>query len=94
MNLQLKYFLARLGIFLLCAVPALLLLPADMDNLLKILIAFVVSAAISYFVLRDWAEQAGESLLERRRRKKDERARLRATLEGNDPDDPRRNPPS
>jgi hypothetical protein len=83
-NLQVKYFLARLGILLLCAVPAFLLLPAGMDGLLKILIAFVASAAISYFVLRDWAEQAGESLLARRQRKKEERQRLRATLEGED----------
>lgn len=84
MNLQVKYFLARLGIFLLCAVPALLLLPAEMDGLLKILIAFVVSAAISYFVLRDWAERAGESMVASRQRKKAERARLREALEGDE----------
>jgi len=80
----LKYTLARVGIFIVCTVPAVLLLPASLDLLLRILIGAVLSAAVSFMLLgklrADMAESIGVNLEQRREQKN----KLRAALAGDD----------
>lgn len=86
----LKYTLARLGIFVACAIPALFLLPREMNPLLKLMIALVVSAGISFFALRGLRDDVARRMAENAQRKVDQRNRLRSALAGEDesrPDD-------
>jgi Protein of unknown function (DUF4229) len=84
MSPALKYSFARVGIFVACAVPALLLLPDAIDPLLKLLIAVVVSAAASYFLLRRWRDEVADSLSAGARKRAEQRDRLRTALAGED----------
>jgi hypothetical protein len=84
MNPMLKYTLGRVGIFVGCAVLALVLLPRDMNVLLKLLIALVASAVASFFLLRPWADELAERMSANTRRRRDEKERLRAALAGED----------
>ncbi len=84
MNPMLKYTLARVGIFVACAALALLLLPRDMNVLLKLLIAVVASSVASFFLLRPWADELAERMSTNTRRRRDEKERLRAALAGED----------
>jgi hypothetical protein len=84
MNPTLKYSLARLGIFIVCAVPALLLLPRDMNLLLKLLIALLVSSVASYLLLKPWANELAERMSANTRRRHQEKERLRSALAGED----------
>jgi len=51
MNPGLKYTLGRIGLFVLCAVPALLLFPESMNPLLKLMVALIVVAITSGFAM-------------------------------------------
>jgi Protein of unknown function (DUF4229) len=82
MNPALKYTLARILLFVVCV--GLVSLPAGMDYLLRLLIALVVSAAASFFFLRQWREQLAEQLSNASRRRVDEKERLRSALAGDD----------
>ncbi len=84
MNPTLKYTLGRVGIFIAAAVPALLLLPRDMNLLLKLLIALVVSAVASYFLLRRWRDEVAERMSAGTSRRLEEKERLRSALAGDD----------
>jgi len=84
MSPGLKYALARLGIFVACAIPALFLLPRGMNPLLKLMIALVVSAAISFWALRGLRDEVAKRMAENAQRKIEERNRLRAALAGED----------
>ncbi len=84
MNPTLKYFLGRLGLFVVVAVPVVLLLPRSMNVLLKLMIALVVSAALSYFVLRRWRDEVAERMSVKARRRQEEKDRLRSALAGDD----------
>ncbi len=94
MNAALKYFLGRLGLFVSVAVPVMLLLPRSMNVLLKLMIVLVVSAALSFFVLRHWRNDVAEQMSVRGRRRQEEKDRLRSALAGDDEpnsgDDPER----
>jgi hypothetical protein len=83
----LTYALGRVGIFLACAIPAMLLLPHDMFPLLKLMIALVVSAVISYFALRRQRDRVAETMAEHARRRGEEREKLRSALAGEDQDE-------
>ena len=85
MNPSLKYALGRLAIFVACAVPAVLLFPRDMDVLLKIMIALVVSAVLSYFALRGLRNEVAQRLSDSARQRIEERQRLRTALAGDEP---------
>ncbi len=85
MNPTLKYFLGRLGLFVVVAVPVVLLLPRSMNMLLKLMIALVVSAALSYFVLRRWRDEVAERMSEKAQRRQEEKDRLRSALAGDEP---------
>lgn len=81
-NPAVKYTLARLGLF---AAVLLLLLPVPgVDILLKLMIAVLVSAALSWFLLRGMRDQVAgqvERAVERRRAEKE---KLRAALAGDE----------
>ena len=79
-----RYALARLGIFAACALPAIFLLPREMNALLKLMIALLVSAVLSYFLLRGMRDEVTQQMAESARRKADERQRLRSALAGED----------
>ena len=84
MNPAVKYSLGRVGIFLVVAVPLLLFLPETMNTLLKLMIAIVISAALSFFLLRGWRDQVADQMSANARRKIAEKERLRAALAGED----------
>jgi hypothetical protein len=84
MNPVMKYTLARLGLFVACAVVVFLAVPGSVNPLLKLLIALVLSAAGSYFLLRRWRDEVAEQLAAGSARRKGEKERLRAALAGED----------
>jgi hypothetical protein len=87
-NPVLRYTLARTLLFAVCL--GLVLVPDEVNVLLKLLIALLVSAAASYFLLRQWRDDVAEYLAKSRHRRLDEKERLRSALAGEDertPDD-------
>jgi len=81
MSPAVKYTLGRLGLFVLIFV---LLLPLPLNILVKAMIALVVSAAASYFLLADWRNKMGEQLAGAASRRTAEKHRLRAALAGDE----------
>lgn len=81
MSPAVKYTLGRLGLFVLIFV---LLLPLPLNILVKAMIALVVSAAASYFLLADWRNKMGEQLASAASRRNAEKQRLRAALAGDE----------
>ena len=81
MSPAVKYTLGRLGLFVLILV---LLLPLPLNILVKAMIALVVSAVASYFLLADWRNQMGEQLAGAASRRTAEKQRLRAALAGDE----------
>jgi hypothetical protein len=77
----LKYTLGRLGLFV--AVFAALL-PVPLNILIKAMIALVASAGFSYFLLAKWRLEMAEQLGAAAQRRRDEKARLRAALAGDE----------
>jgi hypothetical protein len=88
MSPGLKYALGRVGIFVVCAIPALTLLPRDMNLFLKLMIALVVSAVLSFALLRRWRDEVAEQMSAGSRRRTEQKERLRSALAGED-DPPR-----
>ena len=82
----LTYALARVGIFVACAVPALLLLPRDLNLLLKLMIALFASAVISFYALRRQRDRVADTMAEHARRRQAEKENLRSALAGDDED--------
>jgi hypothetical protein len=82
----LKYTLARIGLLL---AVLLVLWPTPLDLFLKLLLALVVSFALSWWLLRGWRDQMSASLAEWSERRRAEKRRLRAALAG-DEEQPRR----
>jgi len=78
---MLKYTLGRLGLFLLFLV---LLLPTPLNFFVQMMIAFLLSAIASFFVLTRWRDQAGERLGESAAKRRAEKERLRAALAGDE----------
>jgi len=86
MSPAVKFTLGRLGLFLVCAFLAFGLLPRDVNDLLKVLVALVVSLPLSYVLLRTWREQMAEQIVTSQARRAVENKRLRAALSGEDED--------
>jgi len=78
-----KYTLARLGIFVAVA-AALFFLPFPIDALLRLLIALLISAVLSYFVLGRLRNQVGEQVAGVVQRRSERKERLRSALAGDD----------
>jgi uncharacterized membrane protein YccC len=81
MNPAVKYTLGRLGLFVLIFV---LLLPLPLNILVKAMLALLVSAVLSYFLLSDWRNRMGEQLAGVADRRTQEKERLRAALAGDE----------
>lgn len=75
----LKYTLARFGLF---AAVLLLLLPVPIDLLLKLMIAVLVSAILSWFLLRRMREEVAGQVEKAMERRRQDRERLRSALAG------------
>ena len=84
MSPGLKYTLARLVVFVVCTVPAVLFLPNSLDLLLRILIGAVISALVSFLLLGRWRDELAEALSATFRQRREEKERLRAALAGED----------
>jgi membrane protein implicated in regulation of membrane protease activity len=82
MNPVVKYTLARIALFAVCV--GLVSLPAGMNYLVKLLIALLVSAVASFFLLRQWRDEVAEYLSAASRRRLEQKERLRAALAGED----------
>lgn len=76
-----KYSLARLGLFL---AVLLALWPVQLNLLLKLMIAILFSAGLSFFLLRRWRDQVAEEVSGAVLRRRAERDRLRKALAGED----------
>jgi hypothetical protein len=77
-----KYTLGRIGLFL--AVLLVLWPVPVLSPLVKLLVALLVSFALSWFVLRGWRDQLAADLADRVERRRREKERLRAALAGED----------
>ena len=86
MSPAVKFTLGRLALFLVCAFLAFGLLPRDLNDFLKLLVALLVSLPLSYVLLRTWREQMAEQIVTGHARRAVERNRLRAALSGEDDD--------
>jgi hypothetical protein len=84
MNPMVKYGLGRLGLFVVCAALAVLLLPAELNVVLRVLIGFLVSAGLSLVLLRSWRHEVANQLLESSQRRMAQKDRLRTALAGED----------
>jgi len=80
----LKYALGRVVIFVVCLVPAGLLLPRDMNLFLKLMIALVVSAGLSFVLLRKMRDEVAEQMSANSRRRIEQKEKLRSALAGDD----------
>jgi hypothetical protein len=85
----LKYTLGRIGLFV--AVLAGLWL-IDMNVFLKLMLALVFSAALSFFLLRGWRDEMAAEIAESAERRRTEKERLRSALAGED--QPQNPPPT
>ena len=83
MNPFMRYTLARLGIFVAVA-ATLFFLPIPIDPLLRLMIALLVSAVLSYFVLGKLRNQVGEQVATVAQRRSARKERLRSALAGDD----------
>jgi uncharacterized protein YacL len=84
MNAATKYALGRIGLFVVVAVPLLVFLPQAMSPLIKLMIAVLISAVLSFFMLRQWREELAEQFSAGSRKKAAEKEKLRAALAGDD----------
>jgi hypothetical protein len=82
MNPMVKYTLARMVLFVIC-LGVVAFIP-NLDVLLRLLIALIVSSIGSFFLLRVWRDQFAEQLSTNSRRRLDQKERLRAALAGDD----------
>ncbi len=81
MSPAVKYTLARLGLF---AAVVLVLLTFPIDLLVKLMIALLVSAIGSWFLLRRMREAMAVRIEESMERRRDEKEKLRTALSGED----------
>lgn len=81
MSPAVKYTLARLGLF---AVVLVALIPFDMNLLIKLMIAVLVSAIASWFLLRRMREDVAVRIEESMQRRREEKAKLQSALSGED----------
>jgi hypothetical protein len=82
MSPAVKYTLGRLGLFVV--VLALMMLVFPLNILVSAMIALLVSAVLSYFLMADWRNQMGEQLAGVAGRRAAEKERLRAALAGDE----------
>jgi len=79
-NPAVKYTLARLG--LVVAVLLVLLPIPNLDILLKLMIAVLVSAVLSWFLMRRMREEVAARIEQSVERRRQEKEKLRSALSG------------
>jgi uncharacterized membrane protein YccC len=83
MSPAVKYTLGRLGLFVVLLL-LLIIVPIPLNVFVKAMIALVVSAVLSYFLLADWRNKMGDQLAGAATRRTAEKQRLRAALAGDE----------
>ena len=78
-----KYSLARLGLFL-AAAAVLLFIPIELNVFLRLAIALIVSALLSFVLLRTLRDRVAQQLAVAARARAERRERLRSALAGDD----------
>jgi hypothetical protein len=78
-----KYSLARLGLFL-AAAAVLLFIPIELNVFLRLAIALIVSALLSFVLLRALRDRVAEQLAASSRTRAERKERLRSALAGDD----------
>lgn len=81
MSPALKYTLGRIGLLLVVLAG---LWPVPLNIYIKLMLALVFSAALSFFLLRTWRDQMAQQLADAAGRRRAEKARLRSALAGED----------
>lgn len=81
MSPAVKYTLGRLGLLL---VVLLALWPTPLSLLVKLMLALVFSATLSFLFLRTWRDQMAQQLADAATRRRAEKQRLRSALAGDD----------
>jgi hypothetical protein len=81
MSPAVKYTLGRLGLFLVVLAA---LFPVPLNIFVKLMLALVFSATLSFFLLRTWRDQMAQQLADAAERRRAQKARLRAALAGDD----------
>ena len=81
MSAALKYTLGRIGLFV--GVLAALWF-VEMNMFLRLMLALVFSAALSFFLLRGWRDEMAGEMAESAERRRAEKERLRSALAGED----------
>ncbi|MFJ8579107.1 DUF4229 domain-containing protein [Micromonospora sp. NPDC093277] len=85
MSAAVKYTLGRIGLFV--GVLAALWF-VDMSIFLRLLLALISSAALSFFLLRGWRDEMAGEMAEASERRRAEKERLRSALAGDDQPEP------
>jgi hypothetical protein len=83
MSPLLKYSLARLGLFV-ATVAVVLAIPIDVNLFLRLAVALILSAVLSFFLLRTMRDRVAEQLAVAARERAERRERLRSALAGDD----------
>ena len=83
MSPLLKYSLARLGLFV-ATVAVVLAIPIDVNLFLRLAVALILSAVLSFFLLRTIRDRVAEQLAVAARERAERRERLRSALAGDD----------
>ncbi|MBL6276807.1 DUF4229 domain-containing protein [Micromonospora fiedleri] len=81
MSAAVKYTLGRVGLF---AVVVAALWPVDIDIFLKLIVALLFSAALSFFLLKGWRDEMAEEMAAAAERRRAEKEQLRSALAGDD----------
>lgn len=84
MSPAVKYTLGRIGLFV---IVVLALWPVDINIFLKLMIAVIFSAALSWFLMRGWRDEMAQQIAESAERRRSEKERLRSALAGDDQTD-------
>ncbi|GIJ26558.1 hypothetical protein Vqi01_17200 [Micromonospora qiuiae] len=79
MSAAVKYTLGRIGLFVIVVAA---LWPVDMNIFLKLMVALLFSAALSFFLLKRWRDEMAEEMAVAAVRRRSEKERLRAALAG------------
>jgi hypothetical protein len=85
-NPMMKYTLARVLLFVVVA-AVLIAIPVHINPLIKLMTAVIVSALLALFLLRRMRDDVANQLAGAASRRAEEKARLRAALEGDEPED-------
>lgn len=81
MSPAVKYTLGRIGLFV---VVVLALWPIDINIFLKLMIAVIFSAALSFFLMRGWRDEMAQQIAAAAERRRTQKERLRSALAGDD----------